>query len=115
MNKTKLYMALRLICHNGDNIKQNEVVALTEAQAAPLLALNPPAIVEAKGVEPQDKVARAELITTAMNQLDTENPSLWTQSGKPYTEALSELVGFEVTAAERDELWASVVTANKNS
>ena len=45
----------------------------------------------------------------ALTLLDTNDPRLWTKSGKPTLAALREALGREdVTAVERDELWAMI-------
>lgn len=36
---------------------------------------------------------------------EKDSPECWTASGKPAVDKLSELVGFEVTAAQRDAVW----------
>lgn len=51
---------------------------------------------------PTDAVALAEMIKAAVNAMDQNDPTLWTASGKPKTEALAVITGWPVTAAERD-------------
>lgn len=51
---------------------------------------------------PTDAVALAEMIKAAVNAMDQNDPTLWTVSGKPKTEALAVITGWPVTAAERD-------------
>ncbi|WP_087022416.1 HI1506-related protein [Thaumasiovibrio subtropicus] len=46
-------------------------------------------------------------IETAITQLDPNNPNHFTNSGKPQTDILSQLVGRRVSAAERDQAWES--------
>ena len=49
------YTALTPINHNGEDVKPGGVLELTEAEAAALLACNPPAIAaEAKAEEPSE-------------------------------------------------------------
>lgn len=52
-----------------------------------------------------EKVAR---IAKFIQGMDENDESLWTGSGKPNLAALRELMGEEVTSAERDEAWDSV-------
>ena len=49
---------------------------------------------------------RRENILAAMRSLDRDDPSLWTRSGKPKATAVQEAVGFQVSAGEREALWA---------
>ena len=44
----------------------------------------------------------------AIQRLDPSNTEHFTTSGKPTTEALSELMQTKVSAAERDEAWAFI-------
>jgi hypothetical protein len=46
----------------------------------------------------------------AIAQLDPENGEHYTATGKPKADALSELLGREVSAAERDEAFATFTT-----
>ncbi len=47
-----------------------------------------------------------EDLLAAIETLDESDPNVWTGDGKPKVEPLSELLGREVTAAERDAAWA---------
>ena len=58
--------------------------------------------------EPPTGNERADAIVEACLELDENNKELFTGSGAPTTKALSEEVGFEVSAAERDVAWAEV-------
>lgn len=51
--------------------------------------------------------ARIAYATAKLLLLNPEKdaPECWTASGKPAVDKLSELVGFEVTAAQRDAVW----------
>ncbi len=51
--------------------------------------------------------ARIAYVTAKLLLLNPEKdaPECWTASGKPAVDKLSELVGFEVTAAQRDAVW----------
>ena len=55
----------------------------------------------------QDGGERADLIRQAVLDMmesdpEREDETAWTKSGKPDVKALSDMVGFEVSAAERD-------------
>ncbi|WP_321276925.1 HI1506-related protein [Thiomicrorhabdus indica] len=45
-------------------------------------------------------------IFEAIGQLDPENPEHFTKSGKPELKALRALFGIELTAEQRDQVWA---------
>ena len=57
---------------------------------------------------PEDPALRLEAIRTAIGKMDKEDASLWTNDGKPKTDAVSAIVGWPVTAAERDAAIAPV-------
>ncbi|EHR6781247.1 HI1506-related protein [Vibrio parahaemolyticus] len=54
-----------------------------------------------------DSALPANLVE-AIQRLDPSNTEHFTTSGKPTTEALSELMQTKVSAAERDEAWAFI-------
>ena len=47
-----------------------------------------------------------EQIINAIAEIDQNDESLWTSENKPTVEAISEIVGSYVTAAQRDEAFA---------
>ena len=47
-------------------------------------------------------------IRGAIEALDPANASLWTKGGKPEVKALEARLGFDISAAERDEAWTAV-------
>jgi hypothetical protein len=55
---------------------------------------------------PKDKATRIEAIRDAMTKLDPDNESHYTRSGKPDARALTEILGWQVSAADRDEALA---------
>lgn len=57
---------------------------------------------------PEDPALRLEAIRTAISKMDKQDASLWTNDGKPKTDAVSAIVGWPVTAAERDAAIAPV-------
>jgi hypothetical protein len=52
---------------------------------------------------PLDKDERLDAITAAIAELDPDNEEHFTRAGKPEVRALSAVLGWPVTAAERDE------------
>jgi len=47
-------------------------------------------------------------IEAAIRQLDPDNPMHWTQAGKPQVYALEEILGYQISAAQRDAAWEVV-------
>lgn len=63
----------------------------------------------AGGARPeQSATSRAAAIADAIKGLDRADESKWTKSGKPTTEALEAVLGFSVTASERDAAHAAM-------
>lgn len=57
---------------------------------------------------PKEKT-KQELIVEAINKLlDADDEDSFTGDGKPKTTAIEKLVGFNLTAGERDAVWAIV-------
>lgn len=63
---------------------------------------------DSSGVVGKGDVSKPDTVVAAIKLLDPENKDLFTQGGKPTTEALSELMGRAVTATERDSAWEAV-------
>jgi hypothetical protein len=53
---------------------------------------------------------RQEVIIAAIGKMNKDNADLWLKDGKPDTNAIAEVAGWPVLAAERDAAWA-IVTA----
>ena len=70
-------------------------------------ALNEPAGGDQSDGDLGDSTLPANL-EEAIQRLDPSNTEHFTTSGKPTTEALSELMQTKVSAAERDEAWAFI-------
>ena len=81
-----------------------EPVELTKETAAPLLA---DGVVIAGAAKPQGDELHAA-IQDAIGRLDPADSTKWTKGGKPDVKALEKLLGFDITAAERDSAWAAV-------
>ncbi|MBF0163429.1 MAG: hypothetical protein HQL97_11590 [Magnetococcales bacterium] len=82
--------------HDGHGYRPGERVALTPAQARPL--------VTAGAIAPADpdRVLVPDPLGQAISSLDPHDPRLWTRDGKPRLEPLSRLMRRPVSAAERD-------------
>lgn len=71
-----------------------------------ILRADPGLIVVDMPAAPPGQPARPQTVEEAIERLDPDDPTLWTSSGLPRVEALEELLGRDVSAAERDEAWA---------
>ena len=60
---------------------------------------------------PADQWERLEAITEAIDSLNPRSDIAWTKSGKPRVEVIEGIVGFDITMAERDQVWAEIVEA----
>ena len=66
-----------------------------------------------KNERPQDNAAAKQKIIDAINSLDREDESKWTKGifgkgRKPDARVLTELLGWEVSAKERDQIWEEI-------
>lgn len=73
---------------------------VAEAAAAPA-AENIPVV-------PTDPAERAATIKTAIGTLNVDNASLWKKDGSPNIAAIVSVLGWEITAAERDAAWSDI-------
>jgi hypothetical protein len=55
-----------------------------------------------------DPIERKKAIVDACLNLDTETKGNFTAEGRPNVKPLSVACGFQVSASERDEIWADV-------
>lgn len=60
---------------------------------------------------PTDPAEREALIADAIGKLDPNNTDLWLRDGKPDTNAIAEITGWPVSAAERNTVWAALKPA----
>jgi len=109
----KTYKVVSPIRHDGRDHAVDEVIDLDDKTAAGLIeagAVDPGAIGDTGGgsVIPGDPVKRQLAIVEAIGQMDTENADLWLRDGRPDASAIEEITGWKVTAAERNEAWASM-------
>ena len=52
--------------------------------------------------QPLDRMGE---IVKAISELDPDDPDQWTAKGKPRVEDLEDLLGYDITEAERNEAW----------
>ncbi len=62
-----------------------------------------------------DPEARRAAIKATIAQLDLSDPTHVTEGGKPDATVLSDLLGWKVSAKERDEAWAEFERASIQS
>lgn len=68
-------------------------------------SLDPP---EPEPAAPTDPDERLAAIKEAIGQLDPENPEHFTKGGDPKVEAIEAILGYNISAGERDEVWESL-------
>jgi len=59
-------------------------------------------------VTPADPAERQAAIVAAIEKLNVDNPDVWLRDGRPNASSLTEIVGWTVSAAERDAAWAAI-------
>lgn len=64
-------------------------------------------------VAPTDAAERLTAVKEAIGKLNIDSGDLWTAGGLPKTEAIAQVTGWPVTAAERDAAWAEVKPEGK--
>ena len=57
---------------------------------------------------PNDPEARRAAIKATIEQLDLSDPAHATEDGKPDATVLADLLGWQVSARERDDVWAEM-------
>ncbi len=62
-----------------------------------------------------DPEARRAAIKATIEQLDLSDPTHATEDGKPDATVLSDLLGWQVSAKERDDAWAEIEPASNRS
>ena len=62
-----------------------------------------------------DPEARRDAIKTTIKQLDLSDPTHVTEDDKPDATVLSDLLGWQVSAKERDAVWAEMESGPNHS
>ena len=106
----KTYSVLMPVDYDNQRYDIGAGIDLEEKHAAPLLAvqaISEPTTASAPPADtaPEDASERLAAITTAIGQLDPDNAGLWLKDGKPKSDAISAVLGWPVSAAERDAAW----------
>lgn len=68
-----------------------------------------------KSQRPNDPNGRRAAIRTAIEELDLADPTHVTEDGRPDATVLSDLLGWQVPAEERDAAWAEIEAASSRS
>lgn len=98
-----------------DGITERRLRMLWDARRIQLMDFPPidvatggKAIVPASGTShrPRSKRKLLEAIVAAIGQLDPSNTKHWTGAGLPRVELLETILGYDISAAERNEAWA---------
>lgn len=92
-------------------IVKSGTIQLSDADAKELIeigAVELAATQTAPAAEQTDPAARQAAIIDAIGQLDPADADLWLKDGKPDTNAIAEITGWSVTAAERNAAWVAM-------
>lgn len=106
----KTYTVKTAVEHDNERFEADSTIDLEDKQAQSLLeagAISGP-IGAAAGVAPTDPQERLAAIVTAIGSLNTDNEDLWLKDGKPDVSAISEALGWTVSAAERNAAWEQI-------
>lgn len=60
-------------------------------------------------MQPEDRAAMIADVISAMDPAAADN---WTDDGKPHVKVIEKLLGFAVTAGERDAVWAELAPSD---
>jgi hypothetical protein len=106
----KQYAVKTVVDHDNKRYEIGSTIDLDDEQAESLLALK--AIEgptgDAELQVPTDAKERLAAIVTAIGKIDLNNTDLWLKDGKPASEAIAAVLGWSVTAAERNAAWAII-------
>ena len=119
----KSYRILEGVVFSGGLAVPGAILEIPDDEAADLLAdgfienlvaASPSSLVDAgagtrdqnPAPAPADQMERRRLIAAAIVSLDPGSDIAWTKSGKPRVEMIESIVGFDITMAERDQVWA---------
>lgn len=99
--------------HDGKRYEIGGAVTMEEEQARPLVdigVLGEPtgAQTGGKNPPPPPDPDRQQKIIEAIGQLEKQNQELWTKDGKPQVPAIEEILGDNITAAERNDAWEQI-------
>lgn len=87
-------------------------IPLADADAKELIEIG--AIQEAASLQPAvptDPAERQAAIVAAIDKMDPANEDVWLRDGSPDVSAIVEVLGWTVTAAERNAAWDTIKPA----
>lgn len=94
---------------NNATIQQLEE-QLDRLKAAPTQVTQQPAspLTDTTPARPQDDEVVKEQIMAAMQTLDPKDEALFTRNREPTVDAVQQVLGYPITAGERDDAWAEL-------
>ena len=106
----KTYTIVTAVDHDNQRYEPGASITLNDEQAETLViakAITGPTG-DAPSDVPTDAAERLAAITNAIGQLDPNNTDQWLKDGKPSGEAIAAVLGWPVTAAERNAAWTTL-------
>ena len=100
------YECVEPVKHNQKKYLPGAPISLSGKDAAPLLAINAIKVPAGKAEPVVPQLSTLEQLLTVIPNVITDKANL-TSSGLPLVEALTDAVGFDVSADMRNEAWAA--------
>lgn len=96
----------------GDEIKKSGTVSFDDDQAKELLAIGAigDVVIDYANLSTEE---RLPLISAAIQTLNVDNGEIWLKDGKPTVDAVVNVLGWKISASERDQAWSNI-NANQN-
>lgn len=134
----KDYIVQTPLKKDGKLVPPQKIVSLEDAEAKPLLAchaiIDPDELVDVVNEagekedenpnpggnvvkitkRPENEDEARDAIVSAIESLDPIDKTQFTNDGAPDATVLTELLGWKVSAKDRDEIWAEVKKAKEN-
>lgn len=107
----KTYTVKTAVEHDNERFEPGTPIVLDEEVAEALVTANAIEVdgnAHANTDAPTDPQERLAAIAQAIGQLDPDDTDLWLKDGKPDTNAITEVTGWTVTAAERNAVWGQI-------
>lgn len=111
----KKYKVLSPVDHDKERYEIDETIELEDKDATGLLAVKAIEEIAAQAGNaadaPTDPAERLAAIVAAIGKLNPDDVSLWLKDKRPDAAAISVITGWPVSAAERNDAWASMQPA----
>jgi len=106
----KLRMNVAVKVSKTVTLKPGAVIAVEDPKAEEAMALVARGFAAWVGEGEADATPEVPVdrIIAAIGRLDPQDAAHFTKAGKPEVKALSDLLGVEITAKQRDDAWAAV-------